>query len=57
MSISTGPLARKPAPQSLLARGWFAACPSDIEGVYRIYAESFRSEAQGIVDAAPAEDC
>ena len=43
--------------------GWFAARPSGTENVYKIYAESFRSqshlddivtEAQHIVDAALA---
>ena len=43
--------------------GWFAARPSGTENVYKIYAESFRSqshlddivtEAQRIVDAALA---
>ena len=46
------------------AAGWFAARPSGTEDVYKIYAESFRSEAhlreivreaQAIVDAALAE--
>ena len=46
------------------ASGWFAARPSGTEDIYKIYAESFRSEnhlrdilreAQGIVDAALAE--
>ena len=41
--------------------GWFAACPSGTENIYKIYAESFRGEqhlcriaeeAQAIVDAA-----
>jgi phosphoglucomutase len=41
--------------------GWFAARPSGTEDIYKIYAESFRSdahlrrildEAQGIVDSA-----
>jgi phosphoglucomutase len=27
------------------AQGWFAARPSGTENVYKIYAESFRSEA------------
>ena len=45
------------------ANGWFAARPSGTEDIYKIYAESFRSqghlrdilrEAQGIVDAALA---
>jgi phosphoglucomutase len=43
------------------ASGWFAARPSGTENIYKIYAESFRSEdhlrqilrdAQTIVDAA-----
>jgi phosphoglucomutase len=43
--------------------GWFAARPSGTEDIYKIYGESFRSEAhlkeilheaQGIVDAALA---
>jgi phosphoglucomutase len=43
------------------AGGWFAARPSGTEAIYKIYAESFKSEehlqtllheAQGIVDAA-----
>jgi phosphoglucomutase len=47
------------------AAGWFAARPSGTEDVYKIYAESFRSEghlheilreAQAIVDAALAEN-
>jgi phosphoglucomutase len=47
------------------AGGWFAARPSGTEDVYKIYAESFRSEAhlreivreaQAIVDAALAEN-
>ena len=45
------------------ASGWFAARPSGTEAIYKIYAESFKSqehlqtllkEAQGIVDAALA---
>jgi hypothetical protein len=45
----------------IAASGWFAARPSGTEDIYKIYAESFRSEdhlrailreAQGIVDAA-----
>jgi len=48
----------------IAASGWFAARPSGTEDIYKIYAESFRSEnhlrgilreAQGIVDAALAE--
>jgi phosphoglucomutase len=27
------------------ASGWFAACPSDTENIYKIYAESFQDEA------------
>jgi phosphoglucomutase len=47
------------------AGGWFAARPSGTEDVYKIYAESFRSEAhlheilreaQAIVDAALADN-
>lgn len=47
----------------IAASGWFAARPSGTEDIYKIYAESFRSEddlrailreAQGIVDAALA---
>ena len=47
------------------ANGWFAARPSGTEDIYKIYAESFESrahlqailvEAQGIVDAAIAQD-
>lgn len=46
------------------ANGWFAARPSGTESIYKIYAESFRSEAhlqriiaeaQAIVDAAIAD--
>ena len=45
------------------ASGWFAARPSGTEAIYKIYAESFKSqdhlqsllaEAQKIVDAALA---
>ena len=45
------------------ASGWFAARPSGTEDIYKIYAESFKSqahlaevvsEAQRIVDAALA---
>ena len=45
------------------ASGWFAARPSGTEAIYKIYAESFKSEdhlqsllkeAQSIVDAALA---
>ena len=47
----------------MTASGWFAARPSGTEDIYKIYAESFRSEdhlqvllreAQGIVDRALA---
>ena len=47
------------------ANGWFAARPSGTEAIYKIYAESFKSEshldsivaeAQQIVDAALATD-
>jgi len=47
------------------ASGWFAARPSGTENIYKIYAESFRSEAhlreilgdaQAIVDSALAGD-
>jgi len=47
----------------IAASGWFAARPSGTEAIYKIYAESFKSEehlqsllkeAQGIVDAALA---
>jgi phosphoglucomutase len=46
------------------ASGWFAARPSGTEAIYKIYAESFKSEAhlqsllgeaQTIVDAALAD--
>jgi phosphoglucomutase len=46
------------------ARGWFAARPSGTENIYKIYAESFESEAhlaaivreaQAMVDAALRE--
>jgi phosphoglucomutase len=45
--------------------GWFAARPSGTEAIYKIYAESFKSqqhlqtllgEAQNIVDSAIAGD-
>ena len=47
----------------MAASGWFAARPSGTEAIYKIYAESFKSqdhlqsllaEAQKIVDAALA---
>ena len=39
--------------------GWFAARPSGTEDVYKIYAESFRSEAHLRADPAgsPGRDC
>jgi phosphoglucomutase len=49
--------------KAIAASGWFAARPSGTEAIYKIYAESFKSEehlqallkeAQGIVDAALA---
>jgi phosphoglucomutase len=49
--------------KAITASGWFAARPSGTEAIYKIYAESFKSEehlqallkeAQGIVDAALA---
>lgn len=49
--------------KAVAASGWFAARPSGTEAIYKIYAESFKSEehlqallkeAQGIVDAALA---
>jgi phosphoglucomutase len=49
--------------KAIAASGWFAARPSGTEAIYKIYAESFRSEehlqdllaeAQEIVDAALA---
>lgn len=49
--------------KAVAANGWFAARPSGTEAIYKIYAESFKSEehlqallkeAQGIVDAALA---
>ncbi|HVC16254.1 MAG TPA: alpha-D-glucose phosphate-specific phosphoglucomutase, partial [Rhodanobacter sp.] len=48
----------------IAASGWFAARPSGTEAIYKIYAESFRSEqhlqsilreAQTIVDTAVAD--
>ena len=38
------------------ASGWFAACPSGTEDIYKIYAESFRDEAhlRAIVEEAQA---
>jgi len=47
------------------ANGWFAARPSGTEDIYKVYAESFRSDAhlreilrdaQAIVDAALADN-
>ena len=49
--------------KAIAASGWFAARPSGTEAIYKIYAESFKSEehlqallkeAQGIVDSALA---
>jgi phosphoglucomutase len=49
--------------KAITASGWFAARPSGTEAIYKVYAESFKSEehlqallkeAQGIVDAALA---
>ncbi len=49
--------------KAVAASGWFAARPSGTEAIYKIYAESFKSEdhlqsllkeAQSIVDAALA---
>lgn len=49
--------------KAIAASGWFAARPSGTEAIYKVYAESFKSEehlqallkeAQGIVDAALA---
>ncbi len=49
--------------KAIAANGWFAARPSGTEAIYKIYAESFRSEehlqsllaeAQKIVDSAIA---
>jgi len=49
--------------KAIAANGWFAARPSGTEAIYKVYAESFKSEehlqallkeAQGIVDAALA---
>ena len=49
--------------KAIAASGWFAARPSGTEAIYKIYAESFKSEAhlqsllseaQTIVDAALA---
>ncbi len=49
--------------KAIAANGWFAARPSGTEAIYKIYAESFKSEehlqdilkeAQRIVDAAIA---
>jgi phosphoglucomutase len=51
--------------KAITTSGWFAARPSGTEAIYKIYAESFRSDehlrlilkdAQGIVDAALARN-
>jgi len=47
--MATHPVAGQPAPKEMLvdvaANGWFAARPSGTENTYKIYAESFKSQA------------
>ena len=44
MTAAPGNGARSAASRSSTDNGWFAARPSGTEDVYKIYAESFRSE-------------